>query len=73
MAGRSSFGAVQRRKRGNCHAGYQKEEGGSRHAMNEPAELVDIARMYAGQNGAGPKKQEALEKRVIERVEQGSR
>ena len=51
----------------------EEREGGLRHAVDEPAELLDVALAGRRQHGAGAEEQQALEQAVIEDVEQRRR
>ena len=62
--------AVERRQRRDRHAADQEDEGGLRHAVDEPAEMLHVALAGRVQHRAGAEEQQALEQRMIEDVEQ---
>ena len=61
---------VERRQRGNRHAANEKHEGRLRHAVDQAAETLHVALTGGVEHGAGAKKQQALEQRMIENVKQ---
>ena len=62
--------AVQRRQRRYGHAAGEEHERGLRHAMDQAAELFQVADAGGGEHGAGAEEEEALEQRVVENMEQ---
>ena len=48
----------------------RKGEGGLRHAVDEPAEMLHVALAGRGQHRAGAEEQQALEERMVEDVEE---
>ena len=62
--------AVEWRKRRDGDAADQKDEAGERHPMDEAAQFVHVPLARRRQHGTGPEKQQTLEERVIENVEQ---
>ena len=62
--------AVKRRQRRNRDATDQEDEGGLRHAVDQAAELFHVAGAGGVEHGAGAEKQQALEQRMIEHMQQ---
>ena len=62
--------AVERRQRGDGETAAEEQECGLRHAVDEAAELLDVAFAGGGEHGAGAEEQQALEQRVVEGVQQ---
>ena len=49
----------------------RKQSAGDRQAVDQPAQAVHVALAASVQHGAGTHEQQALEQRVVERVQQG--
>ena len=61
---------VEGRKCGDRNAADEKDKAGQRHAMDETAQLLHVPLAGRRQHGARTEKQQALEKGMIENVEQ---
>ena len=61
---------IEGRKRRDRDAADEKDKAGQRHAMDETAQLLHVPLAGRRQHGARAEKQQALEKGVIENVEQ---
>ena len=62
--------AVERWQRRDGDAADQEGKGGKRHAMDEPAQVLHVARAGGIEHGAGTEEQQALEQAMVEGVEQ---
>ena len=61
--------SVERGQSGDGRRGDEECHGGPAHRLDQAAEVVDVPRAGAVDDGARPEEQQALEHRVIEHVE----
>src|SRR5262249_30249047 len=67
-----AYEPVERWKAGDGRRPNQEEHARPRHALEEPAELLDVAGLRAVEHGTGSEEQQRLEECVVQDVEEGA-